>query len=915
MASSDKTYSTNRMEVVGKPGLGEADEAIRLNLFIQAAASVGIYALFVVIRPKISWLYSPNTKRSRTHPARGFTGRFDWIVPVFSIQDPVLLGLVGMDAFLFLQTLRLLSNIFFALSLVIAPLLAGYYFIFSKGSSMKGQIILKLSILSTETDKKEVSSILPCVACYVVTAFIMYMVYMFYRKYVILRQAYLRDASFSTPTPEIKRLARKLGSVESALEHITLPAKTVLLKGLPSFLNTRDDLMKFMDLLKLGRPVDGHIVVNTTHLDSLIEERKTVIRALEKEVQLFLIRLNEYSLSSNYFQSNFTNYDPELDLISNALVWAADHHPELAVVPEEEEETDPAVEEKKKQGSNLVQELTEKSFSSRFELCKPKIYDVDAVAFYLDKIIKLTGEIDKERSERVKEIGEKEEIPTETQIKSEGILHDQYDVANSTKFLSLTQLVRVGESYREFIKAFPLGTKTGFVTFEDKNTANLLKQSLIGTGTFSCSAIAAPPVEELIWTNLNETEATRFVRQFIGRIITVIFNIFFMTFVFLIVGALNVKSFEALISFINEDLLEITQTPRFRKTFSGVVAPLVYNLFLALAPIALEAICLFEGAISHTDLQKKFASKYSAFLFINGFLALIFGSSFLTIIQTKEQSKILSNIAELLSTSSIFFLNAIIQKSLVGTMLRLIEPLRIIAQLASDVLGGVKTKREEIRSKEPVRKNFGHLYPPAFLVFPVVLIYSIICPIFLFLGALYFLGTYVVFKTQFLYSLASQSESGGVHWPTACDSIFWSLLAFQVATALQFFTMKSYGCLIAILPLCVMTIGAGRSFKSLFRKRCEYLPMNRQEDEEADKFIQEALRVRKRDLAQWKEANLIEFDSVHLDQKLPQERSKREYLYKDSSFLPDTSTVILPEWFVITMAYLKENDKGHKLPL
>lgn len=926
--SSSGEQGAKKIEFAEKPKLSEADEAIRLNLMIQIGITVGVFVLFTFLRPKVPWLYTPNTKGCSSHPAKGYTGRFNWIVPVLKTDDSVLLSVIGMDAFLFLQTLKLLFNIFSVLSVIVAPVLCLYYFFFARVKGSSEQIILRMSLISEKDEIKMVNGLVPCVACYLITFFIMYMVYMFYRKYIILRQAYFRDASISFPTPTIKKMAKKLGSSEKALEVITLPSKSVLLRGLPSFLKSRDDLIKFVEVLDLGKPVDAHVVDSTAKFDELSEKKKGAIRELERELQMFLIEMNRYSMRTDYFKNNFEGFDPDLDLISNAIIWTVSNKRGIGGMGVEQpgeggeggekgkgegkegeegkgEGEGEETEEKKKEREEAM-EIVRKVLRTEFTLCKPKVEGVDSIALYIGRIEKISEQLRKDREEVKGEVNADE-------IKRENALFDVYDVDKSTEFLSLGRILKLKENYKDFSLGIPANTKTGFVTFEDKKTANMLKQTFIGSGAFSCKAVTAPPADEIIWSNLTETEPRRVARQLVGSFITVLFNIFFMAFVLLIVGVINVKSFETMVSLINKDLLTITQRPNFRKTFNGVVVPLVYNILLALAPIALEAICLFEGAFSYSELQKKFSVKYTVFLFINGFLALIFGSSFLTLAQTTNSTELFSNIMELLSTSSIFFLNAIIQKALSGCLFILLSPSRLVAKFAGDVLGGVKTRREEINSKETEKMNFGSLYPPTFLVFPMALMYSIICPIFLVFGAMYFFGSYIVFKSQFLYSLKSQMESGGVYWPPSCNSMFWSLIAFQVATALQLVAIHAHLSAFLIVPLVIVTLAVGNGINTQFKRKSEYLPINKQEEKEGDRFIKEFLKRRQKDILEWKEETLLTYDSLEI--KSTDETTDKTYPYRDISTHPDVSVAILPEWFAITMMYLKENDRKKMLPL
>lgn len=62
-----------------------------------------------------------------------------------------------------------------------------------------------------------------------------------------------------------------------------------------------------------------------------------------------------------------------------------------------------------------------------------------------------------------------------------------------------------------------------------------------------------------------------------------------------------------------------------------------------------------------------------------------------------------------------------------------------------------RTPREYAENRAPWAFNYGIGYPAPLLVFAIVFEYSLICPLILLFGTVYFCITYVVYKYQFLY--------------------------------------------------------------------------------------------------------------------------------------------------------------------
>lgn len=81
--------------------------------------------------------------------------------------------------------------------------------------------------------------------------------------------------------------------------------------------------------------------------------------------------------------------------------------------------------------------------------------------------------------------------------------------------------------------------------------------------------------------------------------------------------------------------------------------------------------------------------------------------------------------------------------------------------------------------------NYGFLYPMHVLIFIIVLCYSIISPLVLLPGFVYFGVAWLVYKNQLLYVYIKQSEGCGKLWKLAYNRSVIGLGIFQViATAL-----------------------------------------------------------------------------------------------------------------------------------
>ncbi|KAI5189807.1 calcium permeable stress-gated cation channel [Nematocida sp. AWRm77] len=910
---SIKDKDTNiikNVNLASKPSLKDAENAITLNIKVQLCVSTSLFVAFLILRRKLPWMYCANPKRSKKHPAAGYTGVTNWIVPVFSISDSVFFNLVGFDAFLFIETLKLLFLIFLVLSLVVFPALGAYYYFFGQSEEAL-HFLMQISLLPMPGSQRVANGILPAVSMWVISCGVMYFLYTFYRKYVILRQMHLKDRSFSKSTPSIKRLADDLESVTQALKNINIPSRTVLLQNLPCFIGNKEELLEYLEQLNLGvHPVECYVVVNTKPLEQLIYQRTKLIQDLEMEFQLFFLYLNRLSIDSNFFANTVRGYDNGIDLISNAIAWhESSERPKSPLLDTLEDpgklSTKQQQQKKQKAVTQMVKLFLSSPLIGTLQAQDAKI-STERLAAGLEKIDLLNRKIGKERKRASKPLLNTSDISA---LVKSSKTHDVYErEKNEHIFLSLSSILKIGSSYKEFMQSIPLDTKNGFVTLSTIEEANLLKISFIGTGTFSCKAIEAPPADEIIWPALTESEAERMLRKLLGALTTFFFVTLFIIFVFLTSTLINIQTFDKIVYWVNPHLEAITKKASFRQTFQAILMPFVYSTLLSLAPTALESICLFEGSISHTEQQKNFGRKYSFFLFVNGFLALIFGTTLASLINSeKEKNGIFVTMSVPVVSSSIFFLNMLIQKTFTGMVLCLLEPGRILTRVLSMLLGGIQTRRKEIEEIEPKKINFGYLYPQVFLTFPMVLIYSVMCPVFILFGALHFFGAYIVYKTLFLYSHVSDIESGGEHWPSLCTNFFYSLVTFQVITIVHFLSLKQYVFLFVTVPLLIITVGVGKNFGSSMEKKCNYLPSSHKEVQESVKFANRLSSIRKEEIKHWVESSLVEKELFLFTKKAKPSEARDSYVYKDLSMHPASSSAILPQWFYTTLCYLQQN--------
>lgn len=145
------------------------------------------------------------------------------------------------------------------------------------------------------------------------------------------------------------------------------------------------------------------------------------------------------------------------------------------------------------------------------------------------------------------------------------------------------------------------------------------------------------------------------------------------------------------------------------------------------------------------------------------------------------------------------------------------------------------TPREHAENRAPWAFNYGIGYPAPLLIFTIVFEYSLINPVILLFGTIYFCFTYVVYKYQFLYGKLNKKKRGmttnfffstvyfrpyeaaGKLWTMVIPRMIFTLILFQLTMTGLFLLKKAF----ILGGLCVPLIGITFLFRFLLNKAYE----------------------------------------------------------------------------------------------
>ncbi|KAB2057389.1 hypothetical protein ES319_A11G164900v1 [Gossypium barbadense] len=343
-----------------------------------------------------------------------------------------------------------------------------------------------------------------------------------------------------------------------------------------------------------------------------------------------------------------------------------------------------------------------------------------------------------------------------------------------------------------------------FVSFKTRWGAAVCAQTQQSRNPTTWLTEWAPEPRDVYWENL----AIPFVFLTIRRLIAAV-AFFFLTFFFMIPIAIvqslaNIESIEKALPFL-KPIIEV----KFIKSFiQGFLPGIALKIFLLLLPTILMMMSKFEGFISLSALERRSASRYYFFQFINVFFgSIITGTAFLQLNHFIHQStsQIPKTIGVSIPMKATFFITYIMVDGwagVAGEILRL-KPL-IIYHLKNSFL--VKTEKDREEAMDPGTVGFNTGEPQIQLYFLLGLVYAVVTPILLPFITVFFALAYVVYRHQIINVYHQEYESAAAFWPDVHVRVVAALIVSQLLLMGLLSTKEASQSTPLLITLPVLTI-------------------------------------------------------------------------------------------------------------
>ncbi|KAL4369162.1 hypothetical protein GQ457_05G027130 [Hibiscus cannabinus] len=393
------------------------------------------------------------------------------------------------------------------------------------------------------------------------------------------------------------------------------------------------------------------------------------------------------------------------------------------------------------------------------------------------KVDKIWGELEgyKKKLARAEAVCEGSKTRPTTRTGFLGLCGKQVDSIEyyNEKIKELTQKLEAEQKVT--LREKQLGS--ALVFFTNRVTAALAAQSLHAQMVDRWTVTEAPEPRELIWSNLTIKFFERIVRQYIIYIVvflTIVFYIIPIGFISAITTLENLRKFLPF-------LKPIIDRNEIKTVLEAYLPQLALIVFLALLPMFLLFLSKMEGIPSGSHVIRAASGKYFYFSVLNVFIGVTIGGTLFRTMKSIEENpnSLVPLLAKSLPVNATFFLTFVALKFFVGYGLELsrIVPL-IIYHLQRKYL--CKTEAEIRAAWFPGDISYATRVPTDMLVITIVLCYSVIAPVIIPFGVLYFALGWLVLRNQALKVYVPAYESYGRMWPHMHNRIMGALLLYQV---------------------------------------------------------------------------------------------------------------------------------------
>jgi hypothetical protein len=376
-------------------------------------------------------------------------------------------------------------------------------------------------------------------------------------------------------------------------------------------------------------------------------------------------------------------------------------------------------------------------------------------------------------------------------------------------------------------------SSTGFVTFTSLTAASIACNSSVYPDPLAMSISPAPAREEVIWENLERTIRRRFIKHVtsIGFAGTVV--VLFAVPTTFISGALSATQLQKYWPSLDDF---VQNFPYLGEGLAFIAPLLIMILVICMPPIfSCCAKLIWRSERSITGLHQHVFQRYFLLLFYNVFIIIVVSSTFLQNVNTwtgLNLTEVLTKIGQGFPLVSNFYLDYLAIKIGCGLPMELLRVACFfqagIKAIFCDDLTAQQRDAMVIGCRSLGKSGgfyFGRFLAEHCLIFVLVFTYSVVAPIILPAGCIFFGFAALVYKRNLLWVYEPELNAGGEFWPQCFRRAIWALVSGQLAVICMMVLLTKLEKLTFVFFLPPVTVLYSKYLQRIYAKSGKTLPL------------------------------------------------------------------------------------------
>ncbi|WWD22163.1 hypothetical protein CI109_106652 [Kwoniella shandongensis] len=369
-------------------------------------------------------------------------------------------------------------------------------------------------------------------------------------------------------------------------------------------------------------------------------------------------------------------------------------------------------------------------------------------------------------------------------------------------------------------------THAAFVTFEDVKDAQMACQVVHFPHHSEVITEPAPEPRDVNWSKVSMPSRELQIRGFLAMAFMGLLLATWIVPVSTLATLLSYQEIKKLAPWLAKI---IDSSPRLAAVFQNSFPSLALITFNGLLPFLLEWLSYQQGFKSRSATEYSLMKKYYLFLLISVLFIFLLTSTYLALVRDLVDTpmKIPQKLASALQGTNVrnFMVSYVMLQALGLMPLQLLNMGPLLTLGFARILS-TKTPRDYAEANAPPMLNYGWVYPQALLVFTITLVYSVMSPLILIFGAIYFGVAYLVYKYKLLFVYFKPYESNGEAWRISFARTLWALIIFQLFMTGLFSLRQFFWASAAMAPLIAYTLWWSWVMYRDFGPLSEYLALS-----------------------------------------------------------------------------------------